>query len=173
MPRSHGMFSLNPRRHWIGVVLALSIALAGCDFVAQQELKAGESSVDDVRRLMGKPDMIWEEKDGSQTLEYPRAPAGTETYHVRIDANGRYQGMKNILTRENFAKIKPAMSQDEVRQILGRATTVEEFKLKQEVVWGYKHSADPGRVESFNVHFDTEGKVSKTSTTDDPAQGRG
>lgn len=153
--------------------LVVAAAAAGCDFIAQQELKVGESTIDDVRRMMGKPEMIWEEKDGSQTLEYPRAPAGHETLHVRIDANGRYQGMKNILTRDNFARIRPGMTQDEVRQILGRASTIEEFKLKQEVVWGYRHMADPGRLQSFNVHFTREGKVATTSTTEDPAQGRG
>jgi outer membrane protein assembly factor BamE (lipoprotein component of BamABCDE complex) len=151
----------------------LAGVLAGCDFVAQQELKVGESSIDDVRKLMGKPDMIWEEKDGSQVLEYPRAPAGTETLHVKISPEGKYQGMKNILTRDNFAKIQPGMSYDSVRQILGRATEVVEFRMKQEVVWSYRHMADPGRRQLFNVHFDAEGKVKTTSTSEDPPQGQG
>ncbi len=157
----------------MGWIAGLVGVLGGCDFVAQQELKVGESTIDDVRKLMGKPDMIWEEKDGSQVLEYPRAPAGTETLQVKISPEGKYMGMKNILTRENFAKIQPGMTYDGVRQILGRATEVVEFRMKQEVVWSYRHMADPGRRQLFNVHFDADGKVKTTSTSEDPPQGQG
>jgi outer membrane protein assembly factor BamE (lipoprotein component of BamABCDE complex) len=165
--------SITRRRNTLTLLAGLAAFMGGCDLIAQKELKVGESTVDDVKTLMGKPDMIWEEKDGSQVLEFSRAPAGHETYHVRISPDGKYLGMKNILTRENFARVVAGMTQDQVRQVLGRATETVEFKLKQQTVWSYRHMADPGRKQMFNVHFDTEGKVVSTSTTDDPPNGQG
>jgi outer membrane protein assembly factor BamE (lipoprotein component of BamABCDE complex) len=155
-----------------GTLLACAIALGlpACDFVAQKELKSGESTADDVRRLMGKPDMIWEEKDGAQVLEFAR---GHETMRVSIAPDGKYQSMQNILTRENFAKVALGMSQDQVRQLLGKPAEVVEFKLKDETVWSYRHMSDPGRVQMFNAHFRPDGTIVNTTTTEDPASGRG
>jgi hypothetical protein len=149
-----------------GVAITL---LGGCEYLAQKELKVGESTVDDVRRLMGRPEMIWEERDGSQRLEYPRGPAGVETFVVEIDAQGRYRGMHNILTAENFAQVKPGMPRDDVRRLLGKPTETAFFKLKKEEVWSWKHAAGQGRTEFFNAHFDDDGRVRGTSTTPDPA----
>ena len=59
--------------HFARMLLAtwcFAMALAGCDQVAQTVVKVGESTADDVRRLMGKPDMIWAENDGREFL-YP------------------------------------------------------------------------------------------------------
>jgi hypothetical protein len=161
----------------LGFVSAVSIAaigfaglitLGGCDFVAQQELKAGVSTADDVKKFMGKPEMVWEEKDGTQFMEFPRSPEGHQTYVVEIGPDGKYKGMKNILTDESFAKIQAGQTQDDVRRALGKPSEQIEFKLKNEVVWSWKFSPGPGRSEIFNVHFSPEGKVKNTSKSVDP-----
>ncbi len=150
---------------WV-MVLGLA-ALGGCDWIAQRELKVGESTVDDVRKLMGKPEMIWEDNDGSQTLEYVRGPTGHHTYFVRIGPDRKYRGMAQALTPENFAKVRPGMSSDDVRRLLGKETERNEFKLKQEIVWSWRYIADQQRSEFFNVHFDPAGKVKNTSRSMD------
>jgi SmpA / OmlA family len=144
------------------------ITLGGCDFVAQQELKAGISTADDVKKFMGKPEMVWEEKDGTQFMEFPRSPEGHQTYVVEIGPDGKYKGMKNILTDESFAKIQAGQTQDDVRRALGKPSEQIEFKLKNEVVWSWKFSPGPGRSEIFNVHFSPDGKVKNTSKSVDP-----
>ena len=141
-------------------------ALFGCDYLAQKDLKPGESTVEDVRKLMGRPEMIWEEKDGSQTLEFVRAPAGTATYMVEIGPDGKYRGMRNVLQQQTFDKVRPGMSTDDVRRLLGKPSETVTFKLKQEDVWSWRHSDVTHQPKMFNVHFGTDGKVLSTSTSD-------
>lgn len=156
------------RRHAAAWAVVLGLAgLGGCDYIAQRELKVGESTGDDVRKLMGKPEMIWEDNDGSQTLEYPRGPTGHVTYFVRIGPDGKYRGMAQALTPENFAKVKPGMSSDDVRRLLGKETERNEFKRLEEVVWSWRYLADQQRPEFFDVHFDPSGKVKKTARSVD------
>jgi SmpA / OmlA family len=155
----------------LGLAAAILIGVAtlgGCDFVAQQELKAGVSTADDVKKFMGKPEMVWEEKDGTLFMEFPRSPEGHQTYVVEIGSDGKYKGMKNILTDESFAKIQVGQTQDDVRRTLGKPSEQVQFKLKNEVVWSWKFSPSPGKSEIFNVHFNPEGKVKTTSKSVDP-----
>ncbi len=143
--------------------------LFGCDWFAQKELKPGESSVDDVRRLMGRPEMIWEEKDGSQVLEYPRGPAGHQTYMVEIGPDGRFRAMRNVLVRESFEKVRAGMTRDDLRRLLGKPTETAQFPLKQEEVWSWRYQAEASRSLMFNAHLDpSTGRVRSVSTTPDP-----
>lgn len=158
---------MNSLPRWIAA-FATILGLGACDLIAQRELKVGESTVEDVRKFMGKPEMIWEEKDGSQVLEYVRAPEGHQTYMVNIGPDGKYRGMRNILVADEFAKIRPGMSRDDVRRLLGKPTEVVTFKLKEEEVWSWKHIAEAQRSQYFNVHFSLDGKVKSTSNSPDP-----
>jgi SmpA / OmlA family len=152
----------------LAVAGASALTLSGCDFVAQQELKVGVSTADDVKKFMGKPEMVWEEKDGTLFMEFPRSPEGHQTYVVEIGSDGKYKGMKNILTDDSFAKIQAGQTQDDVRRTLGKPSEQVQFKLKNEVVWSWKFSPSPGKSEIFNVHFNPEGKVKTTSKSVDP-----
>ena len=154
-----------------GAALAFAVGLAACDYAAEKTLKVGESTVEDVRKLMGKPEMIWEEKDGSQSLEFVRAPEGVQTYRVQIGPDGKYRGMKNILVADEFAKVKEGMSTDDVRRLLGKQSETAEFKLKNETVWSWRHIGDQQKSEMFHVHFDPQGKVKTTSRGPDPRRG--
>ncbi|HWS73719.1 MAG TPA: hypothetical protein VN324_01140 [Quisquiliibacterium sp.] len=148
-----------------GLGLVLAGALGACDYVAQKELQPGVSTTDDVRRLMGKPEMIWEEEDGTQVLEYVRGPAGRETYMVEIDAQGRFRSMKNVLVRETFGKVGPGMARDDVRRLLGKPTETARFPLGQEEVWSWRFAGDHAGADMFNVHFGLDGRVRTTSVT--------
>lgn len=149
-----------------GAVL-LAALLGGCDGIARRELKPGESTRDDVVRLMGKPQAV-READGRTFLLYPRAPEGHETWLVEIGPDGRYRGMRNLLTPENFARVRPGMRRDEVRELLGPPAEEVRFDLKRETVWSYRHLADQRRAKFFNVHFADDGQVRSTSASPDP-----
>ena len=90
-------------RAW-ALLLAITPLGAVCDFIAQKDLTPGQSTEADVRRWMGQPEMIWEESDGSRTLEYPRGPMGKETYFVTIGADGRYRSIEQVLTKTTDRK---------------------------------------------------------------------
>jgi outer membrane protein assembly factor BamE (lipoprotein component of BamABCDE complex) len=150
------------------LAVSLTLGLAACDFIAEKKLKVGESTIEDVRKLMGKPEMIWEEKDGSQTHEYARSPEGHQTYMVMIGADGKYKGMKNILVNDEFQKVRPGMTRDDIRRLLGKPTEIVTFKLKSEEVWSWRHMNEQHKSEMFNVHFDLDGKAKTTSKSMDP-----
>lgn len=142
--------------------------LFGCDYFAQRELKPGVSTSEDVARLLGKPEITWEEPDGSRILEFVRGPAGHETYRVLISPDRRFLSMRNILVPEEFAKVKAGMSEDEVRRLLGKPTEIVPLKLKQEIVWSWRHTGDQQRSQMFNVHFGPDKTVRSTSISNDP-----
>ena len=144
-----------------------TMALAGCDQIAQTELKVGESTADDVRRLMGKPDMIWAENDGREFLDYPRAPAGHVTYRVEIGPDGRYRGMRNLLVDERFRQVNAGMTRDDIYQLLGKPSERTPFPLKNEEVWSWRHKGDGQTAALFNIHLDMDGRVKTTSQSMD------
>ena len=146
---------------------ALLGMVVGCDYVASKKLVAGVSTRADVERAMGRPGMVWEE-GGRAYLEYPRAPAGHETLLVEIGPDGKYVGTRNLLTEDNFARVRAGMSRDEVRRLLGAPTEQLTFERRQEVVWSWRFMADQNRSMLFNVHFGLDGRVRTTSRAPDP-----
>ncbi|PLZ04503.1 hypothetical protein CY652_01590 [Burkholderia sp. WAC0059] len=132
-------------------------------------LTPGVSTLDQVRRQMGKPETERAFDDGSRRLEYPRGPAGLDTFMVDIDSDGRLVSIAQVLTAENFAKIRPGMSTDEVRQLLGKPGEVAAYRLKPQTVWSWKWREGGVIAEAlFNVHFGPDGRVETTSRSDLP-----
>ncbi|HVL59666.1 MAG TPA: outer membrane protein assembly factor BamE [Burkholderiaceae bacterium] len=148
---------------------ALALAASGCDYFAQTRLQPGHHTEADVRKLMGRPEMVWEDDRGVRVLEYPRAPEGTETYMVQIGADGRLQSITQVLTEENFAKVRPGMSRDDVRRLLGKPSEIVRFELKREEVWAWKYVGQLGQPHFFDVHFDVgDSRVKSVNRTIDP-----
>ena len=152
----------------LGWICALAGALGACDFFAQKELIPGESTVDDVRRLMGGPDTIRERDDGSKLYEYPRGPEGTQTWMVEIGPDGRYRGMSDALAEANLARVRPGMSRDEVRRLLGRPGSTGRQPGFDGTVMTWKVQAGPGVTEMFHVELGPDGRVAKVDRSPDP-----
>lgn len=182
-------FRLQDRRPAVAALAMLAaLALGGCDdrqidsmwqtlktffdsvkpdVLLLKGLTPGVSTLDDVRRQMGKPETERLFDDGSRRLEYPRGPQGLNTYMVDIAPNGRLAAITQVLTAENFAKIRIGMSEDEVRQRLGKPGQIAAFRLKQETVWSWKWLEGGVTQEAFfNVHFGPDGRVVTTSRSD-------
>jgi outer membrane protein assembly factor BamE (lipoprotein component of BamABCDE complex) len=137
------------------------------DALAQKDLTPGVSTLEQVRRQMGKPETERVFDDGSRRLEYPRGPEGLKTWMVDIGPDGRLVAITQALTAENFAKIRVGMSEDEVRRLLGKPGQVAAYRLKQETVWSWKWQEGGVTPEAyFNVHFGPDGRVSTTSRSD-------
>lgn len=153
---------------WMGILVAVFGVLPGCDWFAQRELKPGVSTKADVTKYMGKPEMMWAEDNGSEQWQFVRGPLGDSTYMVDFDADGKFKGMRNVLTDEYFAKVKPGMAGEDVRRLLGKPSEVLTLDLKKETVWRYRHTADQQQVMMFDVHLSPEGKVIETGKSKDP-----
>ena len=109
-----------------------------------------------------------EESDGSRTLEYPRGPMGKETYFVTIGADGRFRRIEQVLTEENFRKVQPGMTRDQVRQILGKPGEISRFKRQNEEVWGWRYLEATQRTMFFYAHFDQDtGLLKRTDQMQD------
>lgn len=157
-----------------GAAAALVAALAGCDWFAETRLVPGQHTEADVRKLMGQPEMIWEDDSGARTLEYPRGPEGAQTYMVRIAPDGKLVAMDRALTETNFSKVRPGMTKDDVRRLLGKPTEVRRFDLKNEEVWAWKYRGEHDTPYLFDVHFDVGGsRVKQVSRNRDPNFGPG
>ena len=141
-------------RRLAGAAFIATLALAGCDYFAEKKLVPGQHTENDVRVMMGVPDMIWEEPDGRKTFEYPRGPLGTQTYFVEIGPDGKYRGMARALVDSNFARVQVGQSKDDVRRILGKPAEIGPLPLAKEEVWGWRYEAEDRRIMYFNAHFD-------------------
>jgi outer membrane protein assembly factor BamE (lipoprotein component of BamABCDE complex) len=179
------------------IVIALCVAasaLAGCDQQQSEDamnklksffnsvkpdelllkdLKPGITTEAQIRDQMGAPETERAFTDGSKRFEYPRGPAGTTTWFVDLDRNGRFVSATQVLTAENIARVRPGMTMDEVRRLLGKPTTIAEYPLKKERVWSW-HWMEGGvtRDADFNAHFGPDGTVVTTSRSEAMGGGR-
>jgi len=146
----------------ITIMLASLLALFGCD-LGMQSLKPGVSTAAEVKSAMGQPAFEWKEPDGSLTWEYPRGPLGVVTYMVTIRPDGVLKEIRQVLTQEYFARIRPGLTQDEVRRLIGRPGETMTFPARKEEVWSWRYEPASGETWQFHVHFDLDGRVVTTS----------
>jgi outer membrane protein assembly factor BamE (lipoprotein component of BamABCDE complex) len=161
---------------WFGQVVAAVAALflvAACDPSGQAyedlrltRLKVGESTEQDVVRLFGPP-VATRTLPAGKGLVYPLGPQGAHTLLLRIGADGRYQGRENLLTRENFARLGPGMSGEEVTALLGPPGSVRRYPLKKLTAWEWRFQ-DGIDTRMFVVMFDLAGRVVSTAVEEDP-----
>ncbi|MDR5812466.1 MULTISPECIES: hypothetical protein [unclassified Caballeronia] len=137
------------------------------DTLLLKNLQPGVTTEAQIRDQMGEPETERNFTDGSKRLEYPRGPAGTNTYMVDLDANGRFVSVTQVLTAANFAKVRPGMTMDEARRLLGKPTTIAEYPLKKERVWSWHWLEDGVNQDAmFNAHFGPDGTVVTTSRSE-------
>lgn len=159
----------------LGIVAAFGLLmLAACDQQGRpqeefglEKLAKGVSTESDVRMVMGQPGTVWDTEDGARSLEYPKGPDGHRTWFFDIGKDGKLKDYRQVLTQEYFEKIKPGMSMDAVRRILGKPRKAVQFKLKNEEVWDWLYLERPGVTRLFHVHFDLgTNVVTRTSSSD-------
>jgi len=151
------------------VLVALAVAITGCDSRKIMGLEKGVSTEADVRARFGEPAAIYDDGDGGRTFEYPRQPAGQANYMISIGTDGKMTGLRQVLTPVEFAKVMPGLDKRQVRRLLGLPAKVQFHALKGEEVWDWRFLSGPeGRV--FSVTFDAEGHVISTATTLDPRE---
>lgn len=151
----------------------LALSLTACDPGGQvyedlrlAQLKVGQSTEDDVRRIFGPPDSV-RAGDGGKGLVYPLGPEGAHTLLIRIGADGRYQGREDLLTRANFGRIQKGQKQPDVLAVLGRPGKTQAYALKRETAWEWRFN-DGAETRLFVVMFDAAGQVVSTAIEEDP-----
>jgi outer membrane protein assembly factor BamE (lipoprotein component of BamABCDE complex) len=158
------------RKLLVSLLLAglTAITMSGCDADKLSKLRPGTTKSSEVRKLMGEPNLEWLEEDGTRTWEYPRTPEGIVNHMLVIGPDNVLREVRQVLTAENFARIKPGMNREQVRRLLGRPAHERYFSLRQERVWDWKTKVEAGMEWYFNVHFDEAGIVTRTSASSVP-----
>ncbi len=147
-----------------------TLAVAACDPQRVEKLEEGVSSEVDVRKQFGDPVTVTVAADGSRSMDYPRQPEGWTNYVITIGPDGKMSSLRQLLNPDNFAKIKPGLSQQDVRNILGRPAKTVPYALKKEEVWDWRFKHLGQNSQMFSVTFDAGGKVLVTGIADDPRE---
>ena len=147
---------------WIGL-----LALAGCD--RPSKLEEGVSSELEVRKEFGEPVTVTVMPDGSRIMEFPRQPEGWTNYLITIGTDGKMSALRQLLNVDNFSRVKPGLSQLEVRSILGRPAKMTPYALKNEEVWDWRFKPQQ-ESKIFSVTFGPDKRVVATATMDDPRE---
>lgn len=120
------------------LVLAPLALLAAC--AGPQVMKVGPGQTEaEMLSAMGAPSGRYPLPDGAQRVEYAKGPMGRVTFMFDVDSSGRVKTAEQVLTRQNFGKIRPQMNKDEVQLILGRpGERQREFADKETWSWRYE-----------------------------------
>ena len=149
-------------------VTAAALALAGCAALAPPSVPPG-ASMAEVETKLGRPADVVKAPGGGTVWQYPQGPVGQTTYMVAFGADGRATGIRQALTWENFAGIRPGMTRDEIRLVFGRPASTVTYRNLGEEVWSYRYQIPIAGNRIFNVHFDAAtGRVRSTSDQEDP-----
>ncbi len=146
------------------------MTLSGCDPQRVERLEEGVSTEVQVRQQFGDPVTITTEADGTRTFDYPRQPEGWTNYVIQIGPDGKMSSLRQLLTPDNFARVQPGLTQQQVRTLLGRPAKMQHFALKQQDVWDWRFKQGGQESKLFSVSFGADGRVVATAVGDDPRE---
>jgi SmpA / OmlA family len=149
-------------------ILATLLGLVGCDPQRISELEEGVSTEADVRARFGEPEKVWDGPGGARVFEYNRQPAGHQNYMISIGTDGKMASLRQVLTPENFARVQPGMTMEDVRRQLGKPMKITPYDLKKEVAYDWRFMEPPNTSKVFTVTFNTDYRVLRTASAPDP-----
>ena len=144
------------------------LGLSACEVFRIEDIKPGVSTAYEVRDRLGAPGAEWPNEDGTLTWEYSQQPEGITCYMITIGQDQIVKAVEQVITETNMGRIQPGWSRDQVRRLLGRHRSVQIFDLKQEEVWDWNIPREYNDETFFNVHFDRQGRVLRTSRSTKP-----
>jgi hypothetical protein len=112
------------------------------------------ASAQQVEKLVGAPDSVWKNADGSEVWEYPQGPLGVETYMVTLGPDRAVREVRQVLNDESISKLHVGMSRDEVRRLLGKPRDIGFSSLNDEEIWSWRYREWGVRNMELYVQFD-------------------
>lgn len=145
---------------WILLGLALMLS-SGCASLTKTPTYLNEPEVLAAR---GEPTRVWDNNDGTRTLEYATQPFGDTCWMYTVDENGFMVDQFDALSRRNLARVERGMTVAEVQRLLGQHRAVQHFSLSGEDVydWNVRNEWPNLVATRFNVHF-IDDRVERTS----------
>src|SRR5690242_12844204 len=112
--------------------------LAACASNDGRGLVPGQSSDQDVQRIMGKPAETQQLANGEIVYWYPQLPWGHVSYAARVGPDGRLLAFDQRLTEDNISKIvRGQTTAKQVHDLLGPAWRPEHYERMQRDIWTY------------------------------------
>ncbi|MES2360620.1 MAG: outer membrane protein assembly factor BamE [Pseudomonadota bacterium] len=161
-------------------LLSFFMGLAGCDQQRVAELEEGVSTEADVRARFGEPEKIWDAADmastplpgaaavpGARTFEYNRQPQGQVNYMITIGVDGKMSALRQVLSPQNFTKVLPGMSMEQVRKMLGKPMKITPYAAKQQTHYDWRYLNPPSTAMVFTVVFDQDLRVTSTASLEE------
>ena len=139
--------------------LAIALALSACAAYDGYSLRAGTSTENDVRGVMGAPALEFAGEDGTRRLVYPRGPLGTQTFFASVGRDGVLQELRPVLTDGSFNRIVPGLTEQDVLHMIGPPGDTMHFARSDTTAWDYRYVDTWGYVAIFSVTFDNKGVV--------------
>jgi outer membrane protein assembly factor BamE (lipoprotein component of BamABCDE complex) len=102
------------------LLIALLAAVPGCASRVESLVKPGMPQAD-VTRAVGKPFTEGRLSSGEPYWDYTLQPSGYFTWRVVFGPDGAVRNVSNLMTYENFMKLKPGMTETEVAGVVGPA----------------------------------------------------
>jgi hypothetical protein len=148
--------------------LVLVSLVAACASYDGRGLVPGQSTTVQVEALMGRPAERLSTSAGETVWFYPHAPAGRDTFAVRMRADGVLIAVEQRLTKENVARVVPGRTTtQELRELFGPPWQIWRNGLKERDVWDYPMLVD-NRMMNFFVQFSDDGIVREAYLLHDP-----
>jgi hypothetical protein len=149
------------------IALVLVSLVGACASYDGRGLVPGQSTTAQVEALMGRPAERLSTAAGETVWFYPHAPAGRDTYAVRMRADGVLISVEQRLTKENVARVVPGKTTpQEVRELFGPPWQVSRAPLTQREVWDYPMLVD-NKLMNFYVQI-ADGIVREAYLLHDP-----
>lgn len=155
-----------------GALLALlagaALLLQGCDNERVAGTEEGLTTESQVRAKWGPPENVWDGAGGERIFEYNRQPQGQANYMISIGPDGKVTALRQVLNRDNFARVKPGMMMEDMRKLLGKPAKVTPYPLKKETVYQWRFREGHAAGSLFVVTLDEDLKVLRTAVEEDP-----
>ena len=152
---------MNPPLRFRSSWLAVLLVLVGC--AAGPSIQPG-ASMSDVEARMGKPAAVVKAPNGDTVWQYPKGPFGQQTYMARFGPDQRVASFTQALTFNNLAKIRPGMTKDDVRLLIGSPTIpVVTYRNLNQEGWSYRYQIPVSDDRIYTVLFDASSGLVQTA----------
>jgi hypothetical protein len=156
-------------RRFIGGHVVPALLLAACSAPAFRHPPPPGAPLDQVRAGLGQPDAVYPDPGGGQVFEYRGQPMGQFQYMARIGPDGRLISYEQVLTGEQFAKVKVGQTdKDAILRMFGRPAEISRVAFHNYEVWSYRYKESGVWNSMMSVHFDQNGIVQQMLNGPDP-----
>ena len=144
----------------------VGLALSSCAVDRVPQLAAPGMAASEVQARIGKPIAQGALPGGASYWDYSVQPMGYYNYRVTFGADERVREVRNLLTKENIARLEPGMTRAQVAEIVGPSLHPDRY-ANGTTSWSYRYD-DVGVIKLLHVIFDPNERVQWVYSEWDP-----